>query len=278
MLQKHCHAPLACGAAPTGHDGLSVCDDGAEWAMCGEGANHCCCVGVCDDVVPTPAPTGSDLCHDKPIDMAFVIDSSDSIEPIDFETVKHAVGDIITGLEIAPTKIQIAAHAFSCLSCHEHPEAGFGLTEHYGAARVALAIDALPHHMSSTYMGTAMEHTIEKVMTPSAGLRNTGNPPVIIIITDGNPTGRQGVVAAEQAAAARAAGFKIFAIGVGGKANDAQLQAMASTPYEDHVYQLDTFDVSVFKNQLLDTVCSQASTTSAVAALPTALQGRENQL
>ena len=29
------------------------------------------------------------------------------------------------------------------------------------------------------YMGTAMEHTIEKVMTPSAGLRNTGNPPVI---------------------------------------------------------------------------------------------------
>ena len=31
---------------------------------------------------------------------------------------------------------------------------------------------------------------------------------------------------------------------------------MTSTPYEDHVYQLDTFDVSVFKNQLLDTVCS----------------------
>merc|ERR1711871_1171849 len=198
------------------------------------------------------------VCVNQPIDIAFVLDSSGSIRSSRFVTMKQEVAKIVQGLDVSATMVQVAAHAYSSSGDHLKDESGFNLNEHYGAQTVENAIDELPFHGRNTWTGTAIEHTTTQVLVASAGKR-ANVPTAIIIVTDGKPTGEASGKAAQAAKAARDAGIKVFAIGVGGTYNVQNLEEMASQPHSEHVYKLDNFDVADFKKKLLTTICTEAS-------------------
>merc|ERR1711871_1661365 len=201
------------------------------------------------------------VCVNQPIDIAFVLDSSGSIRSSRFTTMKQEVGKIVQGLDVSATMVQVAAHAYSNQNDHLKDESGFNLNEHYGAQTVMNEINALPFHGRNTWTGTAIEHTVEQVLVASKGKR-ANVPTAMIIVTDGKPTGEASGKAKLEAEKARAAGIKVFAIGVGGTYNEQNLKDMASEPHSEHVYKLDNFDVADFKKKLLTTICTEASSGS----------------
>lgn len=79
-------------------------------------------------------------------------------------------------------------------------------------------------------------------------------PNVAVIVTDGRPQDRVAEVAAE----ARERGIEIFAVGVA-RADMTSLRAMASLPFEDHVFLEESFDlIHQFGLQFQDAFCGEA--------------------
>lgn len=81
-------------------------------------------------------------------------------------------------------------------------------------------------------------------------------PNVAVIVTDGRPQDRVAEVAAE----ARGKGIEIYAVGVA-RADMASLRAMASPPFEDHVFLVESFDlIHQFGLQFQDKLCGEMQT------------------
>merc|ERR1719163_1115504 len=153
------------------------------------------------------------VCTNQPIDIAFVLDSSGSIGSSNYANMKNQVGEIIKGLDISANMIQVGAHAYSHESHNALAASGFNLNEHYGDANVESAIDALPFHGSTTWTGTAIQHTMSTMMVAAGGRRKAaGVPAAMIIVTDGKPNGEVSTLAKTAADAAKADGVKIFSI------------------------------------------------------------------
>lgn len=77
---------------------------------------------------------------------------------------------------------------------------------------------------------------------------------MVVIVTDGRPQDRVAEVAAE----AREKGIEIYAVGVA-RADMASLRAMASPPFEDHVFLVESFDlIHQFGLQFQDKLCGNA--------------------
>lgn len=75
-----------------------------------------------------------------------------------------------------------------------------------------------------------------------------------VIVTDGRPQDRVAEVAAE----ARERGIEIYAVGVA-RADMASLRAMASPPFEDHVFLVESFDlIHQFGLQFQDKLCGKS--------------------
>lgn len=80
-------------------------------------------------------------------------------------------------------------------------------------------------------------------------------PNVAVIVTDGRPQDRVAEVAAE----AREKGIEIYAVGVA-RADMTSLRAMASPPFEDHVFLVESFDlIHQFGLQFQDKLCGEAA-------------------
>lgn len=80
-------------------------------------------------------------------------------------------------------------------------------------------------------------------------------PNVVVIVTDGRPQDRVAEVAAE----ARNKGIEIYAVGVA-RADMASLRAMASPPFEDHVFLVESFDlIHQFGLQFQDKLCGETA-------------------
>ena len=78
-------------------------------------------------------------------------------------------------------------------------------------------------------------------------------PNVVVIVTDGRPQDRVAEVAAE----AREKGIEIYAVGVA-RADMTSLRAMASPPFEDHVFLVESFDlIHQFGLQFQDKLCGK---------------------
>lgn len=76
-----------------------------------------------------------------------------------------------------------------------------------------------------------------------------------VIVTDGRPQDRVAEVAAE----AREKGIEIYAVGVA-RADMTSLRAMASPPFEDHVFLVESFDlIHQFGLQFQDKLCGKTT-------------------
>uniref|UniRef100_A0AAZ3P805 Matrilin 2 n=1 Tax=Oncorhynchus tshawytscha TaxID=74940 RepID=A0AAZ3P805_ONCTS len=193
------------------------------------------------------------LCKGKPLDFVFIIDSSRSVRPSDYEKVKIFITNILAFLDVGPEATRVGLLQYGSVVQNE-----FSLNTYSSKADVERAVKAMDHLATGTMTGLAIQYTMETAFTEPEGARPADMhiPRIAMIITDGRP---QDTVE-EVAAKARQAGIQIFAIGVG-RVDMNTLRVIGSEPHSEHVYLVANFSqietlTSVFQSNLCGDLCS----------------------
>ncbi|XP_054882654.1 matrilin-2-like, partial [Poeciliopsis prolifica] len=186
-------------------------------------------------------------CKATPLDFVFVIDSSRSIRPEDYEKVKTFIINLLQFLDVGPNATRVGLLQYGSVV---QPE--FSLNTYTAKAQVEEAVRNMQHLATGTMTGLAIQHTMEVELTEEQGARpkSLQIPRIAMIVTDGRPQDTVEEIAAE----AREAGIQIFAIGVG-RVEMNTLKAIGSEPHSEHVHLVANFSqietlISVFKSKL----------------------------
>ncbi|XP_055229029.1 matrilin-4 isoform X1 [Gorilla gorilla gorilla] len=188
-------------------------------------------------------------CHTGPLDLVFVIDSSRSVRPFEFETVRQFLMGLLRGLNVGPNATRVGVIQYSSQVQSVFPLRAFSRRED-----MERAIRDLVPLAQGTMTGLAIQYAMNVAFSVAEGARPPEErvPRVAVIVTDGRPQDR----VAEVAAQARARGIEIYAVGVQ-RADVGSLRAMASPPLDEHVFLVESFDlIQEFGLQFQSRLCA----------------------
>ncbi|KAL4680587.1 hypothetical protein H8959_022528 [Pygathrix nigripes] len=194
---------------------------------------------------PSPGPR----CHTGPLDLVFVIDSSRSVRPFEFETMRQFLVGLLRGLNVGPNATRVGVIQYSSQVQSVFPLRAFSRRED-----MERAIRDLVPLAQGTMTGLAIQYAMNVAFSVAEGARPPEErvPRVAVIVTDGRPQDR----VAEVAAQARARGIEIYAVGVQ-RADVGSLRAMASPPLDEHVFLVESFDlIQEFGLQFQSRLCA----------------------
>ncbi|KAI4880440.1 hypothetical protein NFI96_000305 [Prochilodus magdalenae] len=193
-----------------------------------------------------PKQPGS-LCEGKVLDFIFVIDSSRSVRPEDYEKVKAFIRDMLQFMDVGENQTRVGLLQYGSFVQNE-----FFLNSFYKKEDILQAVSQMEHLASGTMTGLALQFLREEAFSVPRGARpvELGVPRLAMVVTDGRPQDQ----VEEEAELAQQAGIEIFAVGVG-RVDMATLRAIGSKPHSEHVFlvasfsQIDTL-ISVFNSTL----------------------------
>jgi len=167
-------------------------------------------------------------------DVVLVLDRSGSMSGQAFEDLKAAAKTLVDRLDLSTDQVGVVS--FSSQATLDQP-----LTRAAGAVRAA--IDAMT--------ATGDTNIAEAIRTAQAELtsprRVAGNVPVMILMSDGQPT--TGGDPSAAAADAKAAGTRVFTIGLGSGVDPDLMRALASAP-GDYFYAPDSGQLDAIYQQI----------------------------
>ncbi|XP_070966440.1 matrilin-4-like isoform X2 [Oncorhynchus clarkii lewisi] len=210
----------------------------------------CVCVSVllalATMAVARPKEGPEQKCKSGPVDLMFIIDSSRSVRPHEFESMRKFMIDIIHTLDMEANATRVGVVQYSSQVQNE-----FSLKTHGKLQGMVKGINEIVPLAQGTMTGLAIKYVMNHAFTAAEGDRPKV-PNVAVIVTDGRPQDRVAEVAAE----ARDKGIEIYAVGVA-RADMTSLRAMASPPIEDHVFLVESFDlIYQFGLQFQDKLCA----------------------
>ncbi|XP_070835077.1 matrilin-3-like isoform X5 [Chaetodon trifascialis] len=187
-------------------------------------------------------------CRNRPIDLVFIIDSSRSVRPAEFEKAKEFLQDMVDSLEIGSdaTRVGLVNYASTV-------QIEFLLKTYFDKSSLKQALARVEPLASGTMTGMAIKTAMEKAFTAEAGARasSVNIAKVAIIVTDGRPQDK----VEDVSAIARASGIEIYAVGVD-RADMMSLRLMASHPHDDHVFYVETYGViEKLTSKFRETLC-----------------------
>lgn len=182
--------------------------------------------------------------------MVFIIDSSRSVRPAEFEKAKEFLQDMVDSLEIGSdaTRVGLVNYASTV-------QIEFLLKTYFDKSALKQALARVEPLASGTMTGMAIKSAMEKVFIAEAGARSSSMniAKVAIIVTDGRPQDK----VEDVSAAARASGIEIYAVGVD-RADLTSLRLMASQPHDDHVFYVETYGViEKLTSKFRETLCGK---------------------
>ncbi|XP_012583522.1 PREDICTED: matrilin-4 [Condylura cristata] len=189
-------------------------------------------------------------CRSGPLDLVFVIDSSRSVRPFEFETMRQFLMGLLRGLDVGPNATRVGVIQYSSQVQSVFPLGAFSRRED-----MERAIRALVPLAQGTMTGLAIQYAMNVAFSVAEGARppEARVPRIAVIVTDGRPQDR----VAEVAAKARARGIEIYAVGVQ-RADVGSLRAMASHPLDEHVFLVESFDlIQQFGLQFQSRLCGR---------------------
>uniref|UniRef100_A0A8C2MGL0 Matrilin 4 n=1 Tax=Cricetulus griseus TaxID=10029 RepID=A0A8C2MGL0_CRIGR len=174
-------------------------------------------------------------CYTGPLDLVFVIDSSRSVRPFEFETMRQFLVGLLRSLDVGLNATRVGVIQYSSQVQSVFPLGAFSRRED-----MERAISAVVPLAQGTMTGLAIQYAMNVAFSEAEGARPPEErvPRVLVIVTDGRPQDR----VAEVAAQARARGIEIYAVGVQ-RADVGSLRAMASPPLDQHVFLVESFDL-----------------------------------
>ncbi|GCC19694.1 hypothetical protein chiPu_0018467 [Chiloscyllium punctatum] len=187
-------------------------------------------------------------CKSQPQDLVFIIDSSRSVRPQEFEKVRVFLAKMIDTLDVGPDRTRVAIINYASSVKEE-----FMFKTYNNKKDMKKAVYQIEPLSTGTMTGLAIDSAMRKTFTKPAGARSEelGIAKVAIIVTDGRPQDQ----VAEISASARASGIEIYAVGVD-RADMQSLRLMASEPLDDHVFYVETYGViEMLTSKFMETLC-----------------------
>ncbi|XP_064200312.1 collagen alpha-6(VI) chain-like [Anguilla rostrata] len=180
-------------------------------------------------------------------DIVFLVDSSSSIGPDNFQQIRLFLHDFVDGLDVGINKVRIGLAQFS-----SEPHQEFLLGEQIEKRVLLEKIDNLKYRKGGTETGKALQFIQSTYFTEAGGSRASENvPQIAVVITDGSSTDKVEAPAQEL----RKQGVIIFAIGIGDA--NRELQKIANSPHQHFLISVDSFQALQRVTQsFLQTVCT----------------------
>ncbi|KAM4559093.1 collagen, type XXVIII, alpha 2a [Odontesthes bonariensis] len=192
-------------------------------------------------------------CKERPMELVFVIDSSESVGPENFEIIKDFVTRLVDRTTVGRNATRIGLVLYSLEVRLE-----FNLVRYMSKEDVKQAIRKMPYMGEGTYTGTAIRKaTQEAFFSARPGVRK-----VAIVITDGQTDKREPVKLDIAVREAHAANIEMYALGIVNSSDPTQaeflqeLNLIASDPDSEHMYLIDDFNtLPALESQLVSQFC-----------------------
>ncbi|KAM9321662.1 cartilage matrix protein [Gastrophryne carolinensis] len=174
-------------------------------------------------------------CRTHPTDLLFIIDSSRSVRPSEFEQAKNFLNQVVESLDVGINATRVGLINYASSVKNE-----FSLKTHKTKAALLQAVKKVQPLSTGTMTGLAIQYAINQAFTESEGarLKSAGIRRAAIVVTDGRP--QDGVK--DVSARARESGIELFAIGVG-RVDMNTLRQIASEPLDEHVDYVESYSV-----------------------------------
>ncbi|NXU35578.1 COSA1 protein, partial [Drymodes brunneopygia] len=195
-------------------------------------------------------------CRVTPLELVFVIDSSESVGPENFNIIKTFMKTFIDKVSAnhATTRIGIInfSHRVDLVS---------SLKQYTSKEYLKSAVDKMPYLGEGTYTASAIQEALHLFQAARPAMRK-----VAVVITDGQADSRDKVRLDTVVREAHATDIEIFVIGIVQRADPhyddflKEMQLIATDPDEEHVYQIDDFiTLSALENKLITKICENES-------------------
>ncbi|KAK5890531.1 hypothetical protein CesoFtcFv8_014046 [Champsocephalus esox] len=192
-------------------------------------------------------------CKERPMELVFVIDSSESVGPENFEIIKDFVTRLVDRTTVGRNATRIGLVLYS-LDVHLE----FNLVRYMSKQDVKQAIRKISYMGEGTYTGTAIRKaTQEAFFSARPGVRK-----VAIVITDGQTDNREPVKLDIAVREAHAANIEMYALGIVNSSDPTQaeflqeLNLIASDPDSEHMYLIDDFNtLPALESKLVSQFC-----------------------
>ncbi|XP_077409700.1 collagen alpha-1(XII) chain isoform X3 [Vanacampus margaritifer] len=182
---------------------------------------------------------------DVQADVVLLVDGSYSIGLANFAKVRAFLEVLVNSFDIGPNKVQISLVQYS-----RDPYTEFLLNTHPDLSGVLKAVRSFPYRGGSTNTGKAMTYVRDRIFQLANGAR-PNVPRVAILITDGKSSD----AFQQPATKLRDADVEIFAVGVK-DAVRSELEAIANSPAQTHVYTVEDFDAfQRISTELTQSIC-----------------------
>ncbi|XP_069121966.1 uncharacterized protein [Argopecten irradians] len=184
----------------------------------------------------------------KKIDLAFVMDQSNSLSSDDNIRSKMFIQDIINDFSISTEKTRVAMVTYST-----HARTRFYFNTYNSKSDVSNAIDSIPFDAGSTATDEALKKVLNDVFQVSHGSRLDAVK-VLVVITDGVSNDRLNTIHAAEDIHAN--NIVTFTIGVGSHINNEELNDIATSPSCTHVMTVSGFtDLKALKQEIQEKTC-----------------------
>lgn len=173
------------------------------------------------------------------MELVFVIDSSESVGPENFEIIKDFVMALVERVTVGNRATRVGLVLYSLEARLE-----FDLARYATKRDVKHAVRRMTYMGEGTYTGTA----IRKATREAFRTARSGVSKVAVVITDGQTDERDSVKLEIAVREAHAANIEMFALGIVNSSDPAQaeflkeLDLIASDPDSEHVFQIDDFN------------------------------------
>uniref|UniRef100_UPI0037E74C95 collagen alpha-6(VI) chain isoform X2 n=1 Tax=Semicossyphus pulcher TaxID=241346 RepID=UPI0037E74C95 len=178
-------------------------------------------------------------------DIIFLVDGSTSITLSKFRSMQKFMESMVNQTTVGKDLTRFGVILYST-----DANSIFTLKQHDSKQGVLKAISALKSPYGDTYTGKALAYSLEYFNAAHGGRAGLQVPQVLVVITDGDATDRNSLVA--PSLALRDNGISVFSIGVEG-ANRTQLEIMAGHD-TSKVFYVDNFEAleNLYKNITLE--------------------------
>uniref|UniRef100_A0A8C7JVP1 Collagen alpha-1(XXVIII) chain n=1 Tax=Oncorhynchus kisutch TaxID=8019 RepID=A0A8C7JVP1_ONCKI len=192
-------------------------------------------------------------CKERPMELVFVIDSSESVGPENFEIIKDFVTALVDRVTVGHNATRIGLVLYSLEGKVE-----FNLTRHMTKQDVKRAIRNILYIGEGTHTGTAIRKATQEAFYSS----RKGVSKVAIVITDGQTDKREPVKLDIAVREAHAANIEMYALGIVNRSDPTQseflreLNLIASDPDSEHMYHIDDFNtLPALESKLVSKFC-----------------------
>ncbi|XP_056142022.1 collagen, type XXVIII, alpha 1b [Lampris incognitus] len=191
-------------------------------------------------------------CRQSPLELVFVIDSSESVGPDNFNVVKDFVNALVDRASVSRDTTRVGVVLYSHINV-----VVVGLGQESTRDQIKAAVQSMTYLGEGTFTGSAIQQTNQVFRAARAGVRK-----VAIVITDGQADERDSVSLEGAVKAVHGSDIEMFVIGVVNQSDPLyeefikELYLIASDPDGEHVYLIDDFrTLPALESKLLSRIC-----------------------